>query len=63
MFRSWRGTSEAAIVTRPYMLFDREPDGRLKLYGYALPSRDRMETFVMRSPRGDSEAVRVRTSF
>ena len=35
---------------QPFMLFHREADGRLRLYGYALPTGDRTESFLLQPP-------------
>ena len=51
-FLSRRGVSECPTVTEPFMMFYREPDGRLRLYGYALPARDHMATYLLGSPVG-----------
>ena len=46
MLFSVRGRSEAPTVTEPYMMFSRDRAGRLRLYGFAAPSQDGMETFL-----------------
>ena len=46
MLFSFRGLSEAPTTTEPYMMFSRDESGRLQLYGFAVPCRDGMETFL-----------------
>jgi hypothetical protein len=41
-----RGRSEAPTDNEPYMMFARDRKGRLHLYGFAVPCREGMETFM-----------------
>jgi hypothetical protein len=47
MLFSRRGLSEAPTETRPYMVFGRDRQGRLHLYGFSVPGTDGMETFLI----------------
>jgi hypothetical protein len=48
LMRSWRGESEGPAEDAPYLMFVRREDGRLELYGFALPGTGAMQTFLMR---------------
>ena len=47
MLFSRRGLSEAPTDTKPFMVFARDRQGRLHLYGFSVPGRDGMETFLL----------------
>ena len=46
LFYSHRGRAEAPTQTEPYMMFARDQQGLLHLYGLALPISSGMETFL-----------------
>ena len=50
MFLSRRGVSEGPAEAESYVMFSREPDGRLRLDGYALPCQGHMETYSLHQP-------------
>ncbi len=52
LFLSHRCVSEGPAEADPFMMFHREPDGRLRLYGYALPSGHHMAAYLLEQPRG-----------
>ena len=52
LFLSHRCVSEGPAEAEPFMMFLREPDGRPRLYGYALPARDHMATYFLGQPPG-----------
>ncbi len=52
LFLAQHCVSEGSAEDGPFMMFYRETDGRLRLYGYALPSRDRMTTYFLEQPIG-----------
>ncbi len=52
LFLAQHCVSEGSAEDGPFMMFYRETDGRLRLYGYALPSRDRMTTYFLEQPAG-----------
>ena len=52
LFLAHHCVSEASADKEPFMMFYREPDGKLRLYGYALRSRDRMATYFLEEPAG-----------
>lgn len=58
LMTSRRGTSEGA-ADQPFMMFVRNDDGILELYGYALPAGDRMDTYLLQSPAPRTTATRV----
>jgi len=47
MLFSRRGMSEAPTDTEPYMVFGRDRQGRLHLYGFSVPGTNGMETFLL----------------
>ncbi len=51
LFLSHRCVSEGPAEAEPFMMFQREPDGRLRLYGYALPSGDHVAVYLLNQPR------------
>ncbi len=52
LFLSHQCVSEGTAEAEPFMMFYREPNGGLRLYGYALPSGDHMATYFLEQPRG-----------
>ncbi len=50
LFLSHSCVSEGLAEGEPFMMFYREPDGSLRLYGYALPSRGHMATYFLEQP-------------
>ena len=62
LFLSRSCVSEGPAEAEPFMMFDREPDGRLRLYGYALPSRGHMETYFLGHPASGKGKDSVRAS-
>jgi hypothetical protein len=54
MFVSRRGFSEGSADGRPFMMFNRDSNGTLRLYGFAAPSDGRMVTYhVAGGPAAD----------
>jgi hypothetical protein len=47
MLISRRGRSEGGAERDPFVMLSRDSEGRLHLYGYALPARDRMVTYQL----------------
>ena len=45
-----RGHNEVEPGTEPFMIFARDPDGRLRLYGFGVPEGNRVETFTLDRP-------------
>ncbi len=58
---SRRGVSECPAV-EPFMVFYRQADGRLRLYGYALPSGDHMTNYFLEPPAGGKAASSLRAA-
>lgn len=56
MLMSRRGVSEGQ-AERPFMMFRRIDGGRLQLYGYALPSRQHMTTYLLSAPASSRQPV------
>ncbi len=60
---SRRGISEGRATSEPFMTFYRRPDGKLYLYGFALPGRERMEVHTLyatgRSTRSQPQSIDV----
>ena len=44
------GHNEAGPRSNPFMMFARDPDGRLRLYGYALQEGSGLATFTLHRP-------------
>ena len=44
------GHNEAGSRSAPFMMFARDPDGRLRLYGYGLQEGSGMATFTLHRP-------------
>ena len=47
---SRRGLSEAPTDTKPFIVFARDKQGRLHLYGFSVLGRDGMETYLLEDP-------------
>ena len=47
MLFSRRGLSEAPADTKPFLVFARDKQGRLHLYGFSVHGKDGMETFLL----------------
>ena len=47
MLLSRRGVSEGAPEVNPFMMFTRDDEGRLHLYGYAVPWQGRQVTYLL----------------
>ena len=62
MFFSERGQSEAPTDTKPFMMFARDRAGRLYLYGFSVPYREGMETFLFGGLPGTQASSQRRIS-
>lgn len=60
---SRRGVSEGPATSEPFLTFYRRPDGKLFLYGFALPGGERMEVHTLyhtgRSPSSKPLSIDV----
>lgn len=54
---SRKGYSEGSRDSQPFMMFNRGPDGRLNLYGFAVSAGDRMITYYMRPSTGTNQQL------
>lgn len=49
-FMNSRRSIGEGVTNQPFMMFARAADGRLQLYGYALPQRGQMNSYLLQSP-------------
>jgi len=54
LLASRRGLSEGSGDGRPFMMFNRDAEGRLRLYGFATPAGDRMLTYQISPLNGSA---------
>ena len=54
--------SESAGNEQPFLVFVRNDLGQLRLFGYALPGEDGMETFRLEKPRGGKKSRVITTT-
>lgn len=60
MFLGTRNHNEVGRESEAFMIFAREPDGRLRLYGYGVPEGDSVETFTLDRPDRNKRGPGVR---
>ncbi len=62
LFLSHQCVSEGPAEADPFMMFYRQADGGLRLYGYALPSGDHLTNYFLDPPAGGTAASSLRAA-
>ncbi len=62
LFLSHQCGSEGPAEAEPFMMFYRQADGGLRLYGYALPSGDHLTNYFLDPPAGGTAASSLRAA-